>query len=105
MLCGRQQARHGALPTFLFGPRASVGIAKHLYLVPQLCLYRDSCSKQLDSDRLCLRDGALPPGAAQPRAQERARVGRSRVACIGVCTLAARAEPKPGFPGAKAQLR
>ena len=28
MLCGRQQARHGALPTFLFGPRASVGIAR-----------------------------------------------------------------------------
>ena len=27
MLCGRQQGRHGALPTFLFGPRASVGIA------------------------------------------------------------------------------
>ena len=28
MLCGRQQARHGALPTFLFGPRASVGIPR-----------------------------------------------------------------------------
>ena len=27
LLCGRQQARHSALPTFLFGPRASVGIA------------------------------------------------------------------------------
>jgi hypothetical protein len=28
MMPSRQQARHGALPTFLFGPRASVGIPR-----------------------------------------------------------------------------